>query len=78
MTSEEKRALAQLESDNKLLSSALDEIKQNLWSEYWNTESHESKAREEVYHLGKLIGRLKGLINKAVNETKMKEFKENK
>lgn len=74
LTSEEKRALAQLESDEKLLSSALEKIKQDLWTQYWATESHESKAREEIYHLGNLIGRFKGLIQKSVNETN----KENK
>lgn len=74
MTSEEKRALAQLESDDKLLSSALSEIKQDLWKQFWDTESHENKSREEIYHLGKLIERFKGLIKKSVNETN----KENK
>lgn len=77
MTSEEKRALAQLESNDKLLSAALEDIKHNLWVRYWDTEPHESRSREEIYHLGILIGQFKGLIQKAVNETN-KIDKENK
>lgn len=69
LTNEQYRALAQLEGNDKLLSSALDKIKHDLWDEYWNTEEHEVKSREELYRIGSVIKRFRALITKSVNQS---------
>lgn len=60
-------ALAVIDS-NGILNAALEALKDKLMFEIVRTDSHESKKREEYYSQYNMVGKLKEVIQAAIND----------
>lgn len=67
LNKEQAVALAAINS-NGILHAALEALKDKLMFEIVKTEAHESKKREEYYNQYNMVGKLKEVIQAAIND----------
>lgn len=69
LSMDDKRALAALEGNQGVLTSALEAIKNKFLNEIYQSEPHEKNKREDLYLKSHLVDELRSVIKDAVNKS---------